>query len=275
MRARNRNSRSHPRAVLAALVGVVLAIGVDLASCGETAGQEISFATAIAGGVSQGTVQEFTTYAGWKVKLEKALAAVGPLYFYEGEPQASWMQRLLGANLARACPTHAQYNKGTVLGEVLEQYVVDLLKGAPTSTGDVFGLAGTCRTVELHLHPPGEVSPGSPAGDFAALGGHTIYLAGSAEKGGTTIRFADGITIPDEGLLQIVESIAAEVKLESGAQGTLLLEALLDQWLASVDFSTLTAQGGDHRFTAGTQAHSALLRGVRARGAYRAAWRRP
>ena len=265
-----------PRATLViCAAGLAAAVGLDLVSCGaETSGQEITFATAISGGAGEGTAQEFTTYAGWRVKLDQAYVAVGPIYYYEGEPQASLLQRILGPGVARACPTHAQYNKGTVLGEILEQHVVDLLAATPTDTGQVFGLAGTCRAVELHLHPLGEISAGSPAAAFDALGGDTVHLSGSAEKEGQTVRFSGGMTIPDEGLMQIVESISADVSLEPDAAGTLVVEVLLDQWLASVDFSSLTEkQGDDYRFTENTQAYNALLRGIRSRGAYRVSWR--
>jgi hypothetical protein len=250
------------------------------ASCGSTtAGKEIAFSASFAGGTAGNSAPSaaFTTYAGWSVTLSKALVAVGPLYLYEGAPQANLFKKLLSIPSAYACPTHSQYNKGTVLGEILHQNVVDLL-GEVTNLGTVVGIAGTCRTVELHLHPPGEIALGASQTDIGLLEGSSIRLEGIATKGGTTLPFIARLTIPDEGLMRVVESIAADVVLDDASvrSGSLLVEPLLDVWLASVEFDSLSQKEGERYVVSDdTQAWAALVRGIRSRQSYRVSWRTP
>jgi len=264
------------------LFPLMLAAGVaaaPLVSCERTtAGKEVAFRASVQGSTSGSTPADaaFTTYAGWNVTLSQAVTVMGPLYFYEGAPQASLLHRFFSIPTAHACPTHAQYNKGAVLGEVVQQYAVDLL-GEPTDLGEVFGIAGTCRTVEVHLHPPGEVPMGPSPTDVDVLGGQTIRIEGQAEKGGVEVPFVAALSIPDEGLMRVVESIAAEVVLDDASGvGTLVVEPLLDMWFATVEFDSLTEQDGErYVFSDGTQAWNALLRGVRSRQSYRVSWRMP
>ncbi len=273
----NRLSR---RGVLAiACVGIgTWALGGGPTSCkSQTAGEEISFDAAVGGGTESGKSggEEFTTYAGWNVSLSKAIAAVGPVYYYAGEPQASLFDSLFGIRSAHACPTHAQYNKGAVLGEIVRQYAVDLL-GAPTKMGTVPGLAGVCQTIELHLHPPGKLAAGTSATPFSDLQGNTIVLEGEATKLAKRIPFRAQFSLPEEGVMQIVESVSASVPLRDAAEqpGFIMTEVLLDQWLATVDFDTLTEREGEiYLFSESTQASTALLRGVRSRLSYRISWR--
>lgn len=253
---------------------LVIALFAIVNSCSQTAGEEIRFSTAVVGSSADNNPAEFTTYAGWKVSLTRALMVAGPIYYYEGEAQASWIKRLFTTNKAYACPSHAQYNKGSVLGEVLEQYVVDLLNAQPTHTGDVYGLSGTVRAAELQLHPPATIPVASASADIHQLEGDTILVEGKAEKDGASISYIAHLTIPDEGIMRVVESISGEVELAKSQNGTLLLMVLLDQWFANVDFSTLHQQDENDRFlfSEDTQAYSALLRNVRSRYAYRINW---
>lgn len=264
--------------ILAALAGLVAAPG-GLISCGaETAGESAVFVTGFGGATHSGDpLTSFVTDAGWQVDLDVALAAVGPIYLYEGEPRAGLGRRLGGLGAARACPTHAQYDYGTVLGEVLEQYVIDLLAFDPTPTGEVAGTRGTCQSFEVHLHPPGEIAAGSPGEDFDSLQGFTVWLEGTASRGDDEVPFEAGLTIPDEGTQRIVESIAADVEIVDAGErpGMVVVHALLDRWFADVDFDTLVEIGdGDrYRFTEGIQATNALVFGIRSRYAYELAWR--
>lgn len=264
--------------VLTCLTAGSLAFGLGPVSCkSETAGEEISFSAAVSGGTSSGhaVTEVFTTYAGWTVKLSKAVVAIGPVYYYGGEPQARLWDGLFGIRSAHACPTHAQYDKGPVLGEIVQQYAVDLL-GPAVMMGAVAGLEGDCRSVELHLHPPGKVAAGSPASSFSELAGDTLLLEGTASRETVERPFRVRLTLPDEGLMRIVESIAANVPLRDASEkpGHILIEALADQWLATVDFETLTQQDGETWLvTEETQAWTALVRGVRSKQSYRVTWR--
>lgn len=251
------------------------------ASCGQTGGVRITFGTAVAGATSSGeAVTGFTNGRGWKINLTSARAAMGPIYFYSAEAQAGLLRRLLGDSAAHACSAHAQYDRGAVLGEVLRQYAVDLLKGAATDTGSSLGVEGRCRMFEVHFHPPGGIDAGSAAPEFQALKGETFQVAGRATRGGQTIAFEGGLTLPDEGTMRIVESIPADLELKDGAlkPGQAVVEVLLDQWFWNVDFASLTrknAATGNFIISNETQAYLAWLTGAKSRHSYRIAWRAP
>jgi len=249
-------------------------------SCNQTSGERASFQTGFTGGLSDSdTVSSFTNSRGWTVTLSKAYVALGPVYFYSSPPQTALLERLLGNGTARACPAHAQFDKGAVLGEVLEQYAVDLLSGEVLDTGLRYGVAGTARMFEVHLHPPGEVAPGSTASTFEPLNGHSIWVAGTATKDGSTVEFEGGLTIPDEGTLRIVMSIPTELELRDTADhpGRAVVKVHLDAWFYNVDFGSLTELAGSGRYVIGedTQAYQALQVGLRSRTSYSATWRNP
>ncbi len=274
-------NRHAPRIfIVAATVFALVSVPRLFLSChAETAGENITVEVAFAGATAAGGAPtSFTTEEGYEVELTSALILVGPLYFYGGEPReqlVSWDRLLPG--VARACPTHAQFDSGRVLAEVLHQEVADLLAPAPTSLGLVRGAAGTVASAEVHLHPPGRLEAGPSLEALAALGGATLSIAGNAGKGEWSEAFVAHLTIPDEGLMRIVEGIPASVALadNSKVSGMLTVEALPDRWLNRVRFDTLheTDDQGRLLFTPGTQAFSALLQGVRMRDAYRVVWR--
>ncbi len=258
-----------------------IALPMLLAACkSETAGEMIKFDTGVIGTTS--TAEPVATFAnarGWNIALTEARVALGPVYFYGAEPQATLFDRLLGIRVAHACPAHAQYDRGAVLGELLQQHVIDLLSQQEQSTGVVAGEAGTCRMIELHLHPPGQVPPGSPTNAFSALNGHTAWIAGTATKESATIQFQGGMTIPDQGTMQIVENIGAQIDLTgaSNQSGRVVIQVLLDKWFANVDFSTLpeNTEGGPRQFALDSQAYVAWLAGIRSRYSYALTWRNP
>ena len=119
--------------------------------------------------------------------------------------------------------------------------MVDLTTGQVVSTGLSAGESGTCQMFELHLHPLGDVPAGSPSSEFDSLQGYTAFIAGTASKDADVIEFEGGMTIPDEGTMQIIESIPASVAIADVADqsGRAVVEVYLDQWLTNVDFSTL------------------------------------
>jgi hypothetical protein len=195
------------------------------------------------------------------------------VYFYDGEARASLWQRLLGSGVVYACPTHAQFDFGVVLGQILEQYAVDLLSTTPTLIGEIGGVEGHCRSLELHLHPPGRVQAGGSAELMQKLDGATIKMAGEASKDGDKVAFSAKLTIPERGTMRIVDSITADVALKNKTekQGVLLLQVLLDVWFANVDFAT-NAQQDPNQAILLDEDTIALLQGVRSRYAYRAVW---
>ncbi|MBN2524879.1 MAG: hypothetical protein JXR76_00710 [Deltaproteobacteria bacterium] len=278
------HQHSKIRGVIAAMVVTLVFISQPFVACdAETAGETIRFRTAVMGATNVGQAPtSFTTVKGWNVILSSADAVFGPIYFYGGEPMAKAapnpLLRIFGG-VAMACPTHAQYDYGAVLGEVLEQYVVNLLAAVPTSTGEVQGEAGTCHSAELHLHPPGDqqLPAGSAPAQFAKLGGHSIAISGTATKDGTTLPFRAALDIPDEGAMRIVQNIAANVTLDNSTVGSgrIVVQIFLDAWFGQVDFSTLTETDadGNYLFSEGTQAQTALLQAMRNRYSYQVIWR--
>jgi len=242
--------------------------------CATTSGERLQVEAVLAGGTTSGSSPtSFTTVAGWEVDLEEARVALGPIYLYDGEPMA----RLRWPSLvptAWACGAHAQYSYGETLAEILDQHAVDLLAAELVSVGFLDGLAGTIRSAEVHLHPPGEVSSSS---GFELLDGETLQLRGVASQGEVEVPFAVGLTVPDEATMRIVESVRVdEVELVADQPGALQVEVLVDRWLASVDFGSLTVEEeGVYAFDEDSQAWSALLMGVRSREAYAVTWREP
>lgn len=263
------------------LLGLLLTTGF-LSACGaETSGEAISFKTAVQGSVNSGSSRNsFTTQAGWKVELSSAKAVMGPIYYYAGEPM-SWLEpvfSLLGGT-AYACPTHAQFDRGLLLGEVREQYVIDLLGQEAGSTGEIPGLAGHCRSAELHFHPPGDQAlvNGGDAEAMAAMQGKALMIEGSAEKDGVKREFRAAVNIPDRGSQRVVQNILADVELQkpSAAQGEVVIQVVLDAWFDGVDFNTLTQKDADGRyvFDDDSQAQASFLQAVRNRYSYRVVWK--
>ncbi|MDX9722584.1 MAG: hypothetical protein RBU37_17690 [Myxococcota bacterium] len=257
------------------LVG--LSLFATMGACSEEEGEQpIVFELAVSGAASvDGAQASFETYAGWKVELDTALLSIGPIYFYEGEAEDGSLASLFSLPSAYACPSHAQYNKGRVLGELLRQEPVDLLVGR-SELGALDGLSGRLRAAELHLHPWGEISSTPNNGASQALAQQTVLFRGQAQLGEQSIAFEAHLDIPDEGLMRVVESIDTDVELRGDGSGRVLFEVLLDQVFATVDFASLTTQEQNvYVFTADTQAYNALLRGLRSRYAYRMSWSEP
>ena len=275
---RNTPGRRLISTVVAAAALTASMPAVMLSCDATTAGRAVTFSTGIQGAVEEGSADSFQTAEGWDVTLTSAYAVFGPLYFYSGEAM-SRKSLIPGFGTARACPTHAQYDYGTVLGEVLKQYVVDLMSDSPTDTGDVDGEAGTCLSAETHLHPPGEqgLESGSSDADFDKLDGESILIEGEAVKDDASYSFKAAVTIPDEGTMRIIQNIACdsvEIADQSEKEGRLLLRVFLDAWFDQVDFSTLleTDDDGVYLFTDDTQAWTALVQAVRNRYSYDVVW---
>lgn len=264
------------------LVVLLMLISLTAWSCGnETAGYALSFETA-AQGVTESTAlnQPFSNSRGWLVTLEEAFLAVGPIYYYSAEAQAGLFDRLFSINSAYACPAHAQFDKGTVLGEIRQQVVIDLLAESPTKTGVSEGEEGYCHMFELHFHPPGEVSAASDDAEFEPLNGHSFYIAGVAVKDEMEISFSGYLTIPDEGTMRIVESIPADLVLD-GRAGVAITRIKIDRQLTNLDFSSIVDESGACLQDAGdgvclieedSQAYQAWLYGARSRESYSLEW---
>ncbi len=261
--------------------GLTLAAFAAITACGlETIGEPITYPAQIRATTSTGKgTSSFENSKGWTIQLDTALTTIGPIYFYQGIPMAQrWLRDTLGPRSAYACPAHAQFDKGTVLGAVKQQWVLPLLSADPLPLPTITGLAGKVQSFEVHFHPPGDnqLQPGSPASEFDKLGGKTLLIEGTAQKGAEVVSFHVAMDIPNDALMRIVQSIPAQVPLTSTMKGTLEVEILVDRWFTNVDFSSLSKEeAGKKVFTADTQAWVALMQGVRARESYRLQWVTP
>ena len=260
------------------IAGVFIACTVLIGappSCGDTRGEPVTYRVFVGGMISGGDGSDsFTNLRGWTITLDEAYTVVGPIYFYSNEsvPLAYGGIRRSFVKSASACPAHAQFDKGEVLGEVREQYVVDLLSSQNFDMGARTGAAGTVRLFEVHLHPPGEVNVNGGHTGVDVLNGETVFVKGSAVKEEETVEFIGNFSIPDEEVLRIVEQIPAEAPLVSvdGGEARIYLKIKLDVWFANVDFSSLTMEDESNRFIIDeeSQAYLALVSGMRSRYSY-------
>jgi hypothetical protein len=240
----------------------------------ETAGEMVTYEVRARGQLSGGgnPTEPFENALGYTVELAAAHVAIGPVYLYNARPQATLFERFFGLRSAFACPAHAQYDRGAIVGEVLEHRAVDLFSGS-TSLGTTTGEAGVVQSFEVHLHPPGDVPAGGP---IDVLEGVTVRFAGVASRDEETIEFEGALDIPDQEIWRIIASIPAEVDLSGSAslEGRAVVNVHVDEWFANVDFAELEENGDAPRqFTEGTAAYEALVMyGLRARSAYSLSW---
>ena len=250
------------RAIFFLLIFFLFLMSCDSA---ETAGEKISFQTGLKGTFEEGTKDGFTNSKDFEITIEKAFISLGPAYFYSKNPVSS----------IEKCPAHAQADKGTILGEIAKQYVVDLLSDSFTDTGTTDGETGTLRMSELHIHPPqdSQLETGSGDSEYDNLEGSSVYIEGTAEKDGDEYPFIVDMTIPDEGTMRIVESIEADPEIELNDTGDyrIVLSVLIDKWFINVDFSTLENESdGVFKFSENedSQAYTAFLSALRSHYSY-------
>lgn len=260
------------------IAGIFIACAVLIGvppSCGDTGGEPVTYRVFVGGMISDGEgADSFANLREWTITLDEAYTVVGPIYFYSNESVPLAYRGHTGGFIqsANACPAHAQFDKGEVLGEIREQYVVDLLSREHFDMGTRTGVAGTVRLFEVHLHPPGKVTTGGGHAGVEVLNGETVFVRGKAVKDDETVEFIGNFSIPDEEVLRIVEQIPAEAPLigVDGGEARVFLKIKLDVWFANVDFSSLTVKDESDRFIIDeeSQAYLALLSGMRSRYSY-------
>jgi hypothetical protein len=227
-----------PWAVVALVLALVGCSGKD-----TTTGRRVTLQTrAVADAETEG---EFLTSFGWNVKLDRAAVAVGPLYYFDGEPafvqhrapRRGPIERFasfFGEGVAHAHPGH--YQAGDALGQMLEGGSVDLFR-TPAKLGTGDGVSGTYRSARFTL---AKKDVGSAAKELA---GHVAFAEGTATKdgdaGAPTIHFrvsadfADVAKSVTDGAVDGCEF--KEVDLEE--DGTVTLTFKPSVWLDLVDFS--------------------------------------
>ncbi|MBK8997057.1 MAG: hypothetical protein IPM35_15095 [Myxococcales bacterium] len=244
---------------LALAIGAPLAISACSDAARDTGGSRVELGTRVTAKGAEG----FTNAAGWNVKLDRALVATGPLYYFEGAPV---LARALGwlVGTAHAHPGH--YQAGETEGEMLEEWSVDLLAG-PAELPRGRGVTGTVRSATFSF---GEEAAGPVAGE---LGGHVVLLEGTATKDASSVDFralADVADVLDLGGKPLVEGCLFE-EVELTARSTVSVEIDLGLWLGQVDFGALTppAGGGVATLEPGTTPHEDFTRGLRKAASYR------
>lgn len=199
----------------------------------------------------------------WTVTLTEAVAALGPVYLFEGEPLLGRfdLRQLL---LPRAYAHPGHYQEGEALGELREQVVIDLLDPEPTRLGMMSAVTGECHSAQI-----GVGSAESGLAGAEQLEGHALLVRGEAARGDELIPFEASIDLEI-----FVEGLDFEHEIDD-SPGHLAVEVDLRRWLRRVDFSTTTPGDGEEGlaiFEEGTQAHNALSRGVDNTLAYGFAW---
>jgi hypothetical protein len=202
-------------------IGLLLAIAA--LSCGSTGGALVTLPFR-AGGVAGPLT--FTTPTGWTVTLQTAKIALGPFYFNTQAPNTQ------------------SFRNGTVIIEVTQQVVVDVLDPVLHDVpGGADGETGAAVSVEIDLFPQGKPEP--PA--CGAVSDDVGIVAGVATKGTVQVNFSGSISFDPCGATPANPPIArqrvrgADVNLQFTAEPQ-ALELRVDptHWFDQVDFSQLT-----------------------------------
>ncbi len=229
--------------------GLILLAGLA-ATCGGTGQQRVTLDLFARG---SGGDTAFTNEKGWTVSLDEVRIAVGPIYFFAGEPLFGELLRLLSPiSVAWAHPGH--YVEGEAMGEWRGQVSADLLAGEAVSLGPINGVTGDWNSAQITFDTP-EV-------------GHAIEATGTASLDDQQVSFEAQIDLD-----VVLEGVPCGVSVDESG-GRLLLEVDLQRWFAKVDFASLEASGSDAvvPITIDSQAYNALTRGVNNGAAYAFSW---
>jgi hypothetical protein len=251
-----------------------------------TGGRAIRFDVTVRGAPQAGQpLGQFTTATGWDVSLDVALIALGPIYLYENSPpmlaqggggggggvlgalRALWLPQAL-AHLG-----DQHFSGGRVMGEALQQHVIDLLDPAGVTLAGVRGVGGAARSVSVWLLPLKASAVGDASGRDG-LRGHTLYVVGVARRDGQAVAFEGGLTLPQEEQQQLIAGIAADLDLSDGARA--MIEVAPAAWLLDAHFDRLTEADPDTGrllIAPDTQPYNAWRIGARSARAFRVlAW---
>jgi hypothetical protein len=212
---------------------ITIAAWLCLAGCESgTEGRAVRFDLAIGSVAEDGDPGPgvFETATGWRVVLDEARIALGPVYLYaDAMSLARRIDRVL-VPVARAHGGTDPYAGRTVRGEMLDVLVLDALSRERVSFRALPGRAGRVESVRVDL-------AGLPNEEAAALRGHDAWVRGFATRGDERVSFAGGLDIPGDGLTANVEGIPCEGFLDEGALVT--LDVRLRAWFDAADFARL------------------------------------
>ncbi len=261
------NDCIHRRACAAPLAALAAFAFVVASACESgTEGRAVRFGLTLRSVAESGFTAAgvFDTDTGWRVVLDEARVALGPVYLYAepGATAARALERLL-VPVARAHGGTDPSAGRVVRGEHLGVVVLDALATEPVRIASVAGRAG--RAVSLRVDLPG------PAADVdGVLRGHHAWIRGTATRGAASIAFAGGLDIPDDGLAQHVDGVPLDGFVDDGV--TVALDVHVRAWLAAAHFDRLPAPGPDGvcAIPAETQVRTAWYLGARSLAAFSA-----
>jgi hypothetical protein len=247
----------------------------------ETGGEQVAFSATLVN-AADWDGGRWTDGSGWTVQLDTATACLGPVYLWSAEPtlDVEGWSALWSPLISTAHATADHFVAGFLRGQVTEQAPFDLLTEQTAPLGDGVGLAGTVRSAELWLEPPGEGCPYDT----------TIALSGTAQSGKTVVPFAAALTFDDDWIdastgnyperLRRMRGLLTDFTLAEG--GSLLVEVDPTIWLDGADFAELlkTNPDDDGRYwiTPDTQPGQVLyfrLREVGSTGPWAITWSNP
>ncbi len=209
---------------------------------------------------AQGVNPVADTSLGWRVRIEQAAVAVGPLRWFEGAPLFG-VRSILRALSGTAWAHPGHYVPGGAMADVTQRAVVDLT-GARAFVGRAEGVSGAVLSAHVELRPDGgDLGPAR-----ALLRGGTLSLRGTATRGDRTVRFEASPTLNVS-----VEGVPARAE-NNGSPGAWVLSVDLARWVDRADFSTLPMTDGYAPFGDDSQPASALYRGATTGAAYRFDW---
>lgn len=232
-----------------------------------TTGKRITLAVTVTG--SSEAKSSFSNSQGWNITLTKAIAATGPLYYYDGatifselEPSAptrvkEFVREVLSIKSAFAHPGH--YIPGNAKGEFLSASSVDLRTTNALGSGD--GVSGFVRSATFSFASPA-------TGPFAAeLGSHMVILEGTATKGAEQRVFRAEIDAADvdntKNAPQVEGCPFTETDMQ--ADGMVTVTVNVKQWFDQVEFDTLpkSSDGKPVLFPNDAIGRNELVRGIK------------
>ena len=247
----------------------------------QTGGEQVTFSATL---VNEASWEDgaWTDSEGWTVQLDTATACLGPVYLWSEEPTldvegwgALWSPLI---STAHAAADH--FEAGFLRGQVTEQAPIDLIADQTAVLGEGVGLAGTVRSAELWLEPPGDGCPYST----------TIALSGTAQRDKTTVPFAAALTFDDDWIdtstgdnperLRRMRGLLTDLTLADGGSLSVAIDPTI--WLDGADFAELLDtepdDDGRHWITPDTQPGQVLyfrLREVGSTGPWAITWSTP
>jgi hypothetical protein len=216
---------------------IALVFFVVLAACADTGRVRLSFPVHGAG-----TDRRTFDVDDWSITLDEARVAFGPAYFCT--------TRAADVDL---CPD--------AIAELRTSASFDALSEAPQLLGDLGGLSGTTRSAMFDygiswLLPADRPAPTAGAVDAA----HSLHLAGSATRAGTTIHFVADVDVrPVIAGASATHGVATEHTLVDSADA-LVVHVDPSAWASTIGWNELEALSGDPVvLTEETTAYQALL----------------